>query len=82
MSISYKRSGKKKKIFVVISEGELYEGSTWEALLFAKHNNLNNLTVIIDINSFIILGKTADCLNLNPFKDKISGKWSRNNRRT
>ena len=67
------RTNKDKKVFVIISEGELYEGSTWEALLFAKHNNLNNLTIIIDINSLIILGKTKDCLNLDPIKDKING---------
>ena len=73
MAISYKRSNKDKKVYVVISEGELYEGSTWEALLFAKHNNLDNLTIIIDINSLIILGKTTDCLNLDPIKDKIEG---------
>ena len=73
MAISYKRTNKDKKIFVIISEGELYEGSTWEALLFAQHNNLDNLTVIIDINSLIILGKTSDCLNLDPIKDKIEG---------
>ena len=73
MAISYKRTGKDKKIFVVISEGELYEGSTWEALLFAKHNKLDNLTVIIDINSLIILGTTTECLNLDPIKDKIEG---------
>ena len=73
MAISYKRSGIDKKVFVIISEGELYEGSTWEALLFAKHNNLNNLTFLIDINSLIILGKTSDCLNLEPIKDKING---------
>ena len=58
MAISYKRTQQNKKVFVIISEGELYEGSTWEALLFAKHNKLDNLTVIIDINSLIILGKT------------------------
>ena len=73
MAISYKRTGKNKNVFVIISEGELYEGSTWEALLFAKHNKLDNLTVIIDINSLIILGKTNECLNLDPIKDKISG---------
>jgi len=73
MAISYKRFNKDKKVFVVISEGELYEGSTWEALLFAKHNNLDNLTIIIDINSLIILGKTQDCLNLDPIKEKIEG---------
>ena len=73
MAISYKKTNKDKKVYVVISEGELYEGSTWEALLFAKHNNLDNLTIIIDINSLIILGKTTDCLNLDPIKDKIEG---------
>ena len=73
MAISYKRTKKNKKVFVIISEGELYEGSTWEALLFAKHNKLDNLAIIIDINSLIILGKTSDCLNLDPIKDKITG---------
>ena len=66
MAIHFKRTSKNKKVYVIISEGELYEGSTWEALLFAKHNKLDNLTVIIDINSLIILGKTSDCLNLDP----------------
>ena len=73
MALSYKRLGKDKKVYVVISEGELYEGSTWEALLFAQHHNLDNLNVIIDINSLIILGNTSDCLNLEPIKDKIVG---------
>ena len=73
MSLSYLKKKNSKKIFVIISEGELYEGSTWEALLLAKHNNLNNLTIIIDINSLIILGKTSECLNLEPIKNKIEG---------
>jgi transketolase len=73
MGISYKRRNQDKRIYVIISEGELYEGSTWEALLFAKHNKLDNLTVVIDVNSLIILGKTNECLNLDPIKDKIAG---------
>ncbi len=73
MAISFKRTNQNKKVFVIISEGELYEGSTWEALLLAKHNGLDNLNIIIDINSLIILGKTKDCVNLDPIKDKISG---------
>ena len=59
MAISYKNNNQDKKVYVVISEGELYEGSTWEALLFAKHRELDNLTVIIDVNSLIILGNTS-----------------------
>jgi transketolase len=73
IALAARRDGIDKKVYVVISEGELYEGSTWEAMLFASHYKLNNLTVFIDINSLIILGDTSDCLNLNPIKDKIEG---------
>ena len=73
MALSFKRFKKNNKVFVIISEGELYEGSTWEALLLAKHHKLDNLNIIIDINSLIILGKTQDCVNLDPIKDKILG---------
>ena len=73
MAISYKKNNQDNKVYVVISEGELYEGSTWEALLLAKHRNLNNLTIIIDVNSLIILGNTSDCLNLDPIKKKMEG---------
>ncbi len=73
MAVSYLNNNQDKKVYVVISEGELYEGSTWEALLFAKHRNLKNLTIIIDINNLIILGNTSDCLKLDPIKEKIEG---------
>lgn len=71
LALSYKIDKLDKKVYVVISEGELYEGSTWEALLFASHHKLDNLVVIIDINSLIILGTTEDCLNLGKIKNKI-----------
>ena len=73
MALALKKSKLKDKVFVVISEGELYEGSTWEALLIASHHNLDNLTIIIDINSLIILGNTNDCVNLNPILNKVKG---------
>ena len=73
MAYLYKKQEIDKKVYVVISEGELYEGSTWEALLFAAHHNLDNLNVIIDENSLIILGNTSDCLRLDPIIDKIKG---------
>ena len=73
MAFHYKRKKIDKKVYVVISEGELYEGSTWEALLFAKHHELENLIIFIDINSLIILGTTDECLKLNPIEKKIEG---------
>jgi transketolase len=60
-------------VYTIISEGELYEGSTWEGLLFVAHRQLKNMTIFIDVNNLIILGKTDDCLRLNSIKDKLSG---------
>ena len=72
LAYAYKNDKKNKKVYVIISEGELYEGSTWEALQFASHYRLDNLNIILDINSLIILGKTKDCLSLDSIKKKIS----------
>ena len=71
LAYSYKIEGKRNEVYVIISEGELYEGSTWEALLFASNYNLYNLNIIIDINSLIILGTTEKCMKLNSIKEKI-----------
>ena len=62
-----------KNVYVVISEGELYEGSTWEALIFAARYKPKNLTIFIDINNLIILGETKDCVSLEPIKEKLEG---------
>lgn len=51
-------------ITCIISEGELYEGATWEALLFCRHYNLSNLRVIVNKNDAIILGKPSECLSI------------------
>ena len=64
---------KKQNIYVIISEGELYEGSTWETLLYISHYKLKSVKIIIDVNNLIILGKTNDCLKLNPIEKKIKG---------
>jgi transketolase len=62
-----------KHVYVIISEGELYEGSTWEALLFVAHRQIPNMTIFIDVNNLIILGQTDDCLKLNSIQQKLSG---------
>lgn len=68
---SFKERGLNTKVFVIISEGELYEGSIWESLLFANHYDLKNLHLIIDRNNLVILGDTEDCLKLEPMDQKI-----------
>lgn len=73
LGMAYKKDKLKNNIYVIISEGELYEGSTWETLLFIKNYNLTNVKIIIDINNLIILGKTDECVKLNPIAQKIKG---------
>lgn len=51
-------------VVVIISEGEIYEGSTFEALMFARHYNLTNLRVIVDKNDAITLGTPEECLSI------------------
>ena len=63
----------KKNIWTIISEGELYEGSIWESLIFIKHHNLTNIKIILDRNDLIILGKTEDCLKLESIEKKLKG---------
>jgi len=60
-----------RRIFVIISEGELYEGSTWEALLFLAHHRLTNVKVILDVNRNMILGRPEDCVGLEPIAQKF-----------
>ncbi len=68
-----KKSKSNKKIFVIISEGELYEGSTWEAIMLLSSLNLSNVIIILDVNNNIILGDPKNCLPLGNIKKKISG---------
>ena len=69
-AISYKYDNRNNKTFVIISEGEMYEGSIWESALLASQKKLDNLIIILDRNNKIILGDTEDCVALNPIEDK------------
>lgn len=60
-----------KNVYVVISDGELNEGTTWESLAISKQLELNNLTVVIDANGIQSLGNTQDILNLEPIPAKL-----------
>jgi transketolase len=63
-------TGDESKIYVVLSDGELNEGSTWEAALFASHHNLANLVVLIDRNNLQSLKSTEQTLRLEPLDEK------------
>lgn len=66
-----KKANKKWHTYVLISDGELNEGSTWESILFASHHKLNNLTIIIDNNQIQSLGKSKNIIDLAPLKEKF-----------
>ena len=71
LAYAAKLDKKKYNIFVLLSDGELYEGSTWEALIFANNFHLNNLTIIVDRNKQIVMDKTEDCMVLDPLVKKF-----------
>jgi transketolase len=63
--------GKPGRVFCLTSDGEWNEGSTWEALIFAAHQRLSNLTVIVDLNGLQGFGTTREVANLSPFIEKL-----------
>jgi transketolase len=77
MAWAAKKDGRKYRVFVLLSDGECDEGSTWEAILFAGHHRLDNLAAIVDYNKWQSFGRTKDTLNLEPFIDKWKAfNWS------
>jgi transketolase len=59
------------KVYVIVGDGELNEGSNWEAFMLAGHKKLNNLFVLIDNNKFGGIGKTDYCCSLEPLDKKL-----------
>jgi len=59
------------KSFVIIGDGECYEGSVWESAMFASHYQLDNLIVIVDVNGLCIMDKTENCINQGSIEDKF-----------
>jgi len=68
---SFLRDNKKNKVYVLISDGELNEGSNWEAIMFAAHHHLHNLIVILDNNEFQGYSSTKKVINLSPLAKKL-----------
>jgi len=61
------------RVICITSDGEWQEGSTWEALIFAAHHRLSNLTVLVDHNELQGFGGTADVASMSPLWQKIQG---------
>jgi transketolase len=71
LAFSNRFTGKVFNVYVVLSDGDCNEGSTWEAAAFAAHHHLSNLTVIIDLNSIQGFGRCSEVLG----NERIAEKW-------
>ncbi|WP_372698680.1 transketolase [Arthrobacter sp. JSM 101049] len=65
------RGGPKGRVFALVSDGELEEGQTWEAALFAAHHGLDRLTVLLDANDSQVDGPISGITTIEP----IARKW-------
>ena len=70
MALAAKTDKKHWRVFSVHGDGELQEGSIWEAAMSAAHYKLDNLIAIVDRNDCQIDGRTSDVMNLEPLSDK------------
>lgn len=70
-ALAAKLSKQKWHIYILLSDGEMDEGSNWEALMFAAHHKLSNITAIIDYNKLQSLTSVSETLGLEPLAEKL-----------
>src|SRR4030042_5602854 len=65
-ALAKKIKKEKGRVFVLMSDGEMQTGTTWESALIAVQHKLDNLLVIVDVNELQAMGKIEEILNINP----------------
>lgn len=70
MALAGKHDARPYRVFVMLSDGELDEGSNWEPILFAPHHGLDNLVAIVDYNKIQSFGSISEVLELHPLAEK------------
>jgi transketolase len=71
MAIGAKLDGADFRVFTLLGDGELAEGSNWEAAMAAAHYGLDNLTAVIDCNTLQITGRTREVMSSEPLAEKF-----------
>ncbi|BDI21545.1 transketolase [Herbiconiux sp. L3-i23] len=71
-AVGAKLTGADNRVFVVLGDGEMQEGSNWEALMSAAHFELDNLTVVVDRNRLQQGARTEETSSLDPLDDKLA----------
>ena len=69
-ALAKKIKKEKGKVFILMSDGEMDCGTTWESSLITAHHKLDNLFVVVDFNGLQAMGKVKEILNVEPLKDK------------
>lgn len=70
MALAAKMDGKKHRVYCLIGDGEMNEGSVWEAAMAAAQFKLGNLVAIVDVNRMCLDGFTEEIMNVEPVTDK------------
>lgn len=70
MALGLRHQGNGARVYNLLSDGELDEGSTWEAALACAHHGLDNLTAIVDVNALQADGPTPGVLRVEPIEEK------------
>lgn len=77
IALGLKAKRKNESVFVLMGDGELYEGSVWEAVMFAGEHKLDNIVLIIDNNKICMLDYCEKILDLSPIDEKFKAfRWS------
>lgn len=71
VALGAKKDGATYRVFTLLGDGELAEGSNWESMLTAAHYHLDNLTAIVDRNQLQISGRTEEVCGLEPLAEKL-----------
>lgn len=71
VALAGKMDGTGYRVYTLLGDGELAEGSNWESMMAAAHYQLDNLTAIIDRNTLQITGPTHEVCELEPLEDKL-----------
>jgi len=71
LALAKRLKGDPGRVFCLTSDGEWNEGSCWEALIFAKHHGLKNLTLLVDLNGLQGFGATREVADLGPLAAKF-----------
>lgn len=72
MALGAKLDGRSYRVFTIMGDGELTEGSVWEASMSAAHYKLDNLVAIVDRNTLQITGRTEDVMRLDPLAQRFA----------